>query len=89
VLEEALLGFLAVLAGGFLAFLTSNTFTTPLGRLMQGVHALEQGDFNYQLDLQGGGEVGSASGMISHPVFTTRPSPDKRGGLNGSMQVLH
>jgi nitrogen fixation/metabolism regulation signal transduction histidine kinase len=46
-----------VLAGGFLAFLISNTFTTPLGRLMQGVHALEQGDFNYQLDLQGGGEV--------------------------------
>jgi signal transduction histidine kinase len=50
-------GLLAVLAGGFLAFLISNTFTTPLGRLMQGVHALEQGDFNYQLDLQGGGEV--------------------------------
>ncbi len=51
------IGFLAVLAGGFLAFLISKTFTKSLDRLVQGVHALEQGDFDYQLELHGGGEV--------------------------------
>jgi signal transduction histidine kinase len=50
-------GFLAVLAGGLLAFLISKTFTKSLDRLVQGVHALERGDFEYQLELQGGGEV--------------------------------
>ena len=52
-----IVGFLAVSVGGFLAFLISNTFTKPLDRLVHGVHALEQGDFDYQLEREGGGEV--------------------------------
>jgi len=50
-------GFLAVLAGAFLSFLIAHTFTSPLSRLVQGVHALERGDFDYHLAAQGGGEV--------------------------------
>jgi signal transduction histidine kinase len=50
-------GFLAVLAGALLTFLISRTITTPLGNLVLGVHALEQGDFKYELETGGGGEV--------------------------------
>jgi signal transduction histidine kinase len=50
-------GFIAVLAGCFLAFLISHTFTTPLAVLVQGVHALEQGNFDYPLRIQGKDEV--------------------------------
>jgi signal transduction histidine kinase len=54
-------GFFAVLAGGFLAFLTSSTFTRPLASLVRGVQALEQGDFNYHLQAHGGGEVATVT----------------------------
>ena len=50
-------GFIAVLAGAFLSFLIAHTFTSPLSRLVDGVQALEKGDFDYQLSAQGGGEV--------------------------------
>jgi signal transduction histidine kinase/CheY-like chemotaxis protein len=50
-------GFLAVLAGAFLSFLIAHTFTSPLSKLVQGVNALEKGDFDYHLSAQGGGEV--------------------------------
>jgi len=50
-------GFLAVLAGAFLAFLISSTITKPLASLVHGVHALERGDYDYRLQINGGGEV--------------------------------
>ena len=51
------IGVVAVLAGSLLVFFVSTTFTTPLGRLVSGVRALEQGDFAYPLDLRGSDEV--------------------------------
>lgn len=51
------LGLVAVLVGGALIFLISDTFTRPLASLVGGVRALEQGDFNYPLESQGGDEV--------------------------------
>jgi signal transduction histidine kinase len=51
------IGALGVIAGSLLVFLVSTTFTRPLGRLVSGVQALEQGDFAYPLDLTGGDEV--------------------------------
>ncbi len=50
-------GLAAVLAGGALIFLTSHTFTRPLGDLVSGVRALEKGDFNYPLKARGGDEA--------------------------------
>ena len=79
-------GFLAVLAGGFLAFLISNTFTTPLGRLMQGVHALEQGDFNYQLDLQGGGEVAEVTLAFDRMRHTLQRNDSERQQLEEQLR---
>jgi signal transduction histidine kinase/CheY-like chemotaxis protein len=79
-------GLLAVLAGGFLAFLISNTFTTPLGRLMQGVHALEQGDFNYQLDLQGGGEVAEVTLAFDRMRHALQRNDSERQQLEGQLR---
>jgi signal transduction histidine kinase/ActR/RegA family two-component response regulator len=51
------LGLLAVLAGGALLFVISDTFTRPLTRLVGGVRALEQGNFTYPLEAHGADEV--------------------------------
>lgn len=53
-----LLGFAAVLVGSALIFFVSHTFTKPLGDLVDGVRALEGGDFHHPLDPGGGDEVG-------------------------------
>jgi len=51
------LGIVAILAGALLAFLVSDTFTRPLANLVEGVRALERGDFAYPLHAQGRDEV--------------------------------
>jgi signal transduction histidine kinase/CheY-like chemotaxis protein len=51
------LGLVAVLVGGALAFVISDTFTRPLTSLVEGVRALEQGNFAYPLEADGGDEV--------------------------------
>jgi signal transduction histidine kinase/CheY-like chemotaxis protein len=79
-------GFLAVLVGGFLAFLISKTFTKPLGRLMQGVHALEHGDFNYQLELQGGGEVAEVTLAFDRMRHTLQRNGTERQQLEEQLR---
>jgi signal transduction histidine kinase len=51
------LGLAAVVGGSALVFFISHTFTRPLGNLVEGVRALEKGDFGYALDARGGDEV--------------------------------
>jgi signal transduction histidine kinase len=58
------LGLAAVLAGSFLVFLISHTFTRPLENLVAGVRALEQGDFTYPLPVRGGDEVAEVTGTF-------------------------
>jgi len=52
-----LLGFAAVLTGSALVFFVSHTFTRPLANLVEGVRALERGDFHHPLDSRGADEV--------------------------------
>jgi signal transduction histidine kinase len=52
-----LLGLTAVLIGSGLVFLISHTFTRPLATLVEGVRALEHGDFYHPLDPRGSDEV--------------------------------
>lgn len=52
-----LLGLTAVLIGSGLVFLISHTFTRPLSSLVDGVRALEHGDFHHPLDARGSDEV--------------------------------
>jgi signal transduction histidine kinase len=53
----ALLGLTAVLIGSGLVFLISYTFTRPLFSLVEGVRALEHGDYHHPLDPRGSDEV--------------------------------
>lgn len=50
-------GVLAVLAGSWLIFIISHTFTRPLADLVSGVRALEKGDFQYPLHTRSRDEV--------------------------------
>src|ERR1700678_3522312 len=52
-----LLGLTAVLIGSGLVFVISHTFTRPLASLVNGVRALEHGDFHHPLDARGSDEV--------------------------------
>ena len=51
------LGLVAVLAGGTLVYLISDTFTRPLAVLLEGVHALQEGDFSRPIEARGGDEL--------------------------------
>jgi signal transduction histidine kinase/ActR/RegA family two-component response regulator len=59
VLNRLLLGvgLVAVLAGGTLIYLISHTFTRPLGALLEGVHALKEGNFAHPIEARGGDEL--------------------------------
>ena len=59
------LGLVAVIGGSALVFLISHTFTRPLANLVEGVRALEQGDFTYALDARGGDEVAELTRAFS------------------------
>ncbi|MGO8795628.1 MAG: ATP-binding protein [Candidatus Sulfotelmatobacter sp.] len=52
-----LLGLSAVVIGSSLVFVISHTFTRPLANLVEGVRALEHGDFHHPLDARGSDEV--------------------------------
>jgi signal transduction histidine kinase len=52
-----LLGLTAVLIGSTLVYVISHTFTRPLARLVEGVRALEHGDYHLPLDSRGSDEV--------------------------------
>jgi signal transduction histidine kinase/ActR/RegA family two-component response regulator len=52
------LGLLAVIVGSAFGFLISHSITQPLEKLVLGVKALEQGDYNYPLTVTRSDEVG-------------------------------
>ncbi len=58
------LGLVAVLGGSLLVFLISHTFTRPLGNLVDGVRALEHGDYAFPLRARGRDEVAEVSGAF-------------------------
>ena len=70
-----LLGLTAVLVGSALVFLISHTFTRPLASLVQGVRALEHGDYYHPLDPRGSDEVAeltSAFGRMRASLLKTQ-----------------
>lgn len=59
------LGLAALVGGSALVFFISHTFTRPLGNLVAGVRALENGDFQYALDPRGSDEVAEVTGAFN------------------------
>jgi signal transduction histidine kinase/CheY-like chemotaxis protein len=79
-------GLFAVLAGGFLVFLISKTFTRSLDKLVRGVHALELGDFAYQLEAQGGDEVAEVTQAFDRMRQTLQRNDSERKQLEEQLR---
>lgn len=80
------LGLVAVLAGGALAFVISDTFTRPLASLVEGVRALEQGNFTYPLEKYGGDEVAEVTRSFDHMRSTLQSNEAQRQQLEDQLR---
>ena len=81
-----LLGFTAVLLGGFLVYFLSDTFTKPLGSLLQGVRALEHGDYSFQLPLEGGDELAEVTRAFDSMRGTLERNESQRKQLEDDLR---
>jgi signal transduction histidine kinase len=73
-----MLGAIAIIAGGALAYVISNTFTRTLGDLVAGVRALEQGNYTYPLKAEQKDEVAEVANAFDR----------MRGNLHTAQQEL-
>ena len=80
------LGLIAVLAGGTLVYLISDTFTRPLGSLVNGVRALERGDFGYPLEVTGGDEVAQVTRAFENMRRTLERNEAQRQQLEEQLR---
>jgi signal transduction histidine kinase/ActR/RegA family two-component response regulator len=80
------LGFFAVCAGAGLVSLFSYTFTKPLATLVNGVRALEQGDFNYPVDIGSGDEVAEVTAAFDRMRKTLQQNEEQSRRLGDQLR---
>jgi signal transduction histidine kinase len=80
------LGLFAVLAGAGLVFLISDTFTKPLATLVNGVRALEEGDFNYPVDVNSGDEVAVLTAAFDRMRSTLKRNEEQSKRLGDQLR---
>jgi signal transduction histidine kinase/ActR/RegA family two-component response regulator len=80
------LGFIAVMSGAILVFVISDTFTRPLNSLVQGVRALERGNFAYPLEATGNDEVAQVTLAFENMRRTLESNEAKREQLEGQLR---
>jgi len=87
-LNRLLLGLflVAAIVGAVLVFLISDTFTRPLASLVGGVQALEQGDFTYPLEADGGDEVAQVTRAFDGMRTTLQRNQTQREELEGQLR---
>lgn len=87
-LNRWLIGLLlaAVFVGAMLVLFISDTFTRPLKRLVGGVRALEQGDFEYPLEPQGGDEVAQVTRAFGRMRTTLQAEEAERRKLEDQLR---
>lgn len=87
-LNRWLIGLLlaAVFVGAMLVLFISDTFTRPLKRLVGGVRALEQGDFEYPLEPQGGDEVAEVTRAFGRMRTTLQAEEAERRKLEDQLR---
>ncbi len=81
-----ILGFTAVLLGGLLVYFISSTFTKPLASLMEGVRALEQGDYSYPLATVGDDELARVTHAFDSMRSTLQHNEAQRKHLEGELR---
>jgi signal transduction histidine kinase/ActR/RegA family two-component response regulator len=80
------LGLVAVLAGGAIVFLISDTFTRPLAVLLRGVRALEEGNFTYPIEARGGDELARVTRAFDGMRGTLQQNETKRQQLEEQLR---
>jgi signal transduction histidine kinase/CheY-like chemotaxis protein len=80
------LGCLAVFAGGALIFFLSRTFTQPLESLVQGVRALEHGNYSYPLRTDGGDEVSEVTAAFERLRDTLQKNEEQNKLLENQLR---
>jgi signal transduction histidine kinase/CheY-like chemotaxis protein len=83
------LGLLSVLAGSTLVYIISDTFTRPLANLVGGVRALEQGDFNYALEITTGDEVAEVTAAFDRMRVSLQKSQSEQKELEQRLRQAH
>lgn len=76
----------AVFVGALLVLVMSDTFTRPLKRLVGGVRALEQGDFDYPLQADGGDEVAEVTRAFGRMRSTLQTDEAERRKLEEQLR---
>ena len=83
------LGIISVLAGGTLVFLISHNFTKPLSNLVSGVHALNEGNYDYPLEKNGGDEVGEVTSAFDRMRANLRNTLAEQKQLEDKLRQAH
>ncbi|MGA7222840.1 MAG: ATP-binding protein [Candidatus Acidiferrales bacterium] len=81
-----ILGFCAVFAGAILVFLISRTITHPLDNLVQGVRALEQGNYHYPLGTGAGDEVSEVTAAFDRMRATLQANEEQNKQLEQQLR---
>jgi len=79
-------GLVAILAGGALIFLISDTVTRPLALLVEGVHAVERGDFTYPLEASGHDELSDLTRAFDGMRSTLQRNETQREQLESQLR---
>ena len=87
-LNQALigLGLFAVIVGAGLVFLISDTFTKPLATLVNGVRALEEGDFTYPVEVGSGDEVAEVTAAFDRMRSTLKRNEEQSKRLGDQLR---
>jgi two-component system, cell cycle sensor histidine kinase and response regulator CckA len=80
------LGVMAIAVSGVLAFMISHAFARPLGRLADGVSALERGDYTYPLRAHGGDEVARVTRAFDRMRRVLKSNEAKRQQLEAQLR---
>lgn len=83
------LGLVAIFAGGALIFLISDSVTRPLAALMNGVHALERGNFTYPLEATGVDELSELTRAFDVMRGTLQRNEAQREQLESQLRQAH
>lgn len=80
------LGLAAILVGGTLVFFISKTVTSPLASLLEGVQALERGDFTYPLVISGHDELSNLTRAFDGMRATLKREEAQSEKLEGQLR---
>ena len=83
------LGLIAILSGALLGYLISDSITQPLGSLVQGVQALEKGDFHFSLAAARKDEVGMVAAAFDRMRQSLRQGQEEQKQLEQQLRQAH